>query len=867
MSLTALIPPEAINQEPYNLRLDIWAAGCVFYEMLTGEHPFETESMQVLHRKIRAGPNFNHPILAPLIRSCPSLGDLLHKMFAQNPADRIDTLGSQLLNHPYFTQSHPRINPNTLQFQWMEFTQLKTGDYTPQHNSVVPLSGVGTRSIDQNGVHLLQVDFIGRQTGDFDPRNHTMERDGGVMTQKIKPVTTTVRVVPDTFQPGQQRNVAQFPNPRPKSTRTAAHQIPTRQSPEPVTEPTSLQQQPAQNRFRRKIAKAEEKVTVACEYCGVAVEIDQMDNHVQKMHKGDVEVGKMLKEAQKEREDLRRQKRELKERREREEKERREREEQMRREYGVMGRRAPEEQMRREFGVMGRRAPEEQMRREYGVMGRRAPEEQMRREYGVMGQREREEQERKEREEKERKDRKKKERREREEKERKEQEEKVRNEREEKERHRHAVITCQFCFASVQRSVFVAHFHQQHITTRYSATQTVCPLCDATLARRDFASHLRSDHPSALLSIAAACPICNNDRKLSQMVSHMCRCFHRPKSKSPSPSALVKCPFCQTEMPFVELLDHIENEEAVLHNFEEDHHPNLRRDWSEMRQRLNDHRGTEAKRRAEQQLSEVPNGQDLVRMSEGGVKSDLKNQQDEPCPFCVHTIRPDTFLSHLVNECRPITKSGTLYRCPLCSVSTLDGPQIRAFTSPNLLLDHLKLIHAAELTRTPRHTDFDQQCFLCRMNGVASNPSHLRSHLEHSHQNFLGWVTFTRGDRCLRILRGHDCFIGAQEDTNSIQIQAGTFYANEFISCQTIHLKGKRETYLVPSSSTANAVMFDMRNTTFSLHSTQLVPAQHAFRLDESSLLLHRTTIVLSSASSPIVSKNSQTVLNSVSIS
>ncbi|KAK2963718.1 hypothetical protein BLNAU_1284 [Blattamonas nauphoetae] len=61
--------------------------------------------------------------------------------------------------------------------------------------------------------------------------------------------------------------------------------------------------------------------------------------------------------------------------------------------------------------------------------------------------------------------------------------------------------------------------------------------------------------------------------------------------------------------------------------------------------------------------------------------------------------------------------------------------------------------------------------------------------------------------------------------------------------------------------------MFDLRNTTFSLFSTQLVPAQHAFHLDGSTLTLHRTSIVLSSASSPIVSKTSQTVLNEITIS
>ncbi|KAK2949858.1 hypothetical protein BLNAU_15253 [Blattamonas nauphoetae] len=111
-------------------------------------------------------------------------------------------------------------------------------------------------------------------------------------------------------------NVAQFPNPHPQSTRTSAHPIPNPQLPEPVTEPTPLQNQPAPNRFRRTTAKSEEKVTVACEYCGVAVEIGQMKQHVQKMHAGDVEAEKRAMEAQKQMEEERRRKREEKERRE-----------------------------------------------------------------------------------------------------------------------------------------------------------------------------------------------------------------------------------------------------------------------------------------------------------------------------------------------------------------------------------------------------------------------------------------------------------------------------------------------------------------------------------------------------------------------
>ncbi|KAK2959866.1 hypothetical protein BLNAU_5063 [Blattamonas nauphoetae] len=116
--------PEAINEQPYNHTMDVWAAGCIFYEMLTGV-------------TMEAGPNFNHPNLTKLFDNYQHLGDLLHRMFAHNPADRIDTLGHQLLNHPYFTADYPQINPNAVQLPWMEFVQLKTGDYNHFHNQTL----------------------------------------------------------------------------------------------------------------------------------------------------------------------------------------------------------------------------------------------------------------------------------------------------------------------------------------------------------------------------------------------------------------------------------------------------------------------------------------------------------------------------------------------------------------------------------------------------------------------------------------------------------------------------------------------------------------------------------------------------------
>ncbi|KAK2955520.1 putative cAMP-dependent protein kinase type 1 [Blattamonas nauphoetae] len=332
------MPPEAVKKDPYDHKLDIWAAGCVFYEMLTGEHPFKTESMSELDSKILSGPNFNHPILAPLILSCPPLDDLLHKMFAQNPADRIDTLGSQLLNHPYFTTTFPPIDPNGVQFQWPAFVGLQTGNYNPQHHSPVPTNHPRTIPLPSapTAIQVIEETCVGGHQSNGVPvsvpptQPEVAPRNRFAKRQQERDKTGTDENGEDFSRQmleDERGRMDRFQNPA--NTQDIAQ--PTRFSPEPVSDPTPLQPQPAQNRFRRTTAKAEEKVTVACEYCGVAVEIGQMEQHVQKMHSGDVEAGKRAMEAQKQMEEERRRKREENERREQEEKERREQEETERR--------------------------------------------------------------------------------------------------------------------------------------------------------------------------------------------------------------------------------------------------------------------------------------------------------------------------------------------------------------------------------------------------------------------------------------------------------------------------------------------------------------------------------------------------------
>ena len=56
VSISYYMSPEMFKNLPYNFKSDIWALGCVLYEMLTLKHAFDAKSMNGLAQKILRGP-------------------------------------------------------------------------------------------------------------------------------------------------------------------------------------------------------------------------------------------------------------------------------------------------------------------------------------------------------------------------------------------------------------------------------------------------------------------------------------------------------------------------------------------------------------------------------------------------------------------------------------------------------------------------------------------------------------------------------------------------------------------------------------------------------------------------------------------
>ncbi|TPP58168.1 serine/threonine-protein kinase Nek4, partial [Fasciola gigantica] len=75
--------PELFANKPYNHKSDIWALGCVLYEMSTLKHAFNAKSFNALSYKILSGKTPDMPT-----EYSPELSDILRAMLHQKPEKR-----------------------------------------------------------------------------------------------------------------------------------------------------------------------------------------------------------------------------------------------------------------------------------------------------------------------------------------------------------------------------------------------------------------------------------------------------------------------------------------------------------------------------------------------------------------------------------------------------------------------------------------------------------------------------------------------------------------------------------------------------------------------------------------------------------
>jgi serine/threonine-protein kinase len=85
----AYMPPEQLMAEAVDARSDLYAAGVVLYECLTGRTPFEAPSVMVLVKKLLTEAPPSPAEFNPEVP--PALAALVLRLLAKEPDDRIQT--------------------------------------------------------------------------------------------------------------------------------------------------------------------------------------------------------------------------------------------------------------------------------------------------------------------------------------------------------------------------------------------------------------------------------------------------------------------------------------------------------------------------------------------------------------------------------------------------------------------------------------------------------------------------------------------------------------------------------------------------------------------------------------------------------
>ena len=90
LGTAAYMSPEQARGKPADQRSDIWAFGCVLYEMLTGHQPFHGDSTaEIIASVLAREPDFT--LLPPNLH--PRLPDLLRRCFEKTPRRRWQAVG------------------------------------------------------------------------------------------------------------------------------------------------------------------------------------------------------------------------------------------------------------------------------------------------------------------------------------------------------------------------------------------------------------------------------------------------------------------------------------------------------------------------------------------------------------------------------------------------------------------------------------------------------------------------------------------------------------------------------------------------------------------------------------------------------
>lgn len=129
------LSPEICEDKPYNQKSDVWAMGCILYELTTLNHAFDGQSLPALVLKILSG---KYPAISN--RYSPKLKRLIDSMFRRNPLSRPSV--KQMLAQPY-VKAHADKFINKLNRQ--ERKENQEGNPKP-NQAAPPKTGLGSEA-------------------------------------------------------------------------------------------------------------------------------------------------------------------------------------------------------------------------------------------------------------------------------------------------------------------------------------------------------------------------------------------------------------------------------------------------------------------------------------------------------------------------------------------------------------------------------------------------------------------------------------------------------------------------------------------------------------------------------------------------
>ncbi|XP_064004887.1 serine/threonine-protein kinase Nek1 isoform X4 [Pogoniulus pusillus] len=150
------LSPEICQNKPYNNKSDIWALGCVLYEMCTLKHAFEAGNMKNLVLKIISGPfppvstHYSYDLrnlLSQLFkrnpRNRPSVNSILEKNFIAKRVEKFLTpqLIAEEFSHKIFQKFGPHAAPAKRPAQ--EQTLSSASPAPPAHKITKPAAKYG----------------------------------------------------------------------------------------------------------------------------------------------------------------------------------------------------------------------------------------------------------------------------------------------------------------------------------------------------------------------------------------------------------------------------------------------------------------------------------------------------------------------------------------------------------------------------------------------------------------------------------------------------------------------------------------------------------------------------------------------------